>query len=643
MNACFRDGPPGNYSEIEALFRAGFSAGMNVACRWQWPGSWEELRDPPEIARLAGEARHLFRQRAAVFDNEGMRIVGYRDGCEAKAAWLRGRHHALAFATQFWEYLFRRGVSEAEILGWFPAWQDLVEVWANNHDVVAPPDPWDVLPESKRVSYHALSEPVDHIALEAAAECHRQQLAQKIAQDMRQKDYEKLMRAVEKHERPAIRVEVVEAEPAPADLAADTIPAHLLNVPGLVNLVKEYTLRTAHYPEPVLAFAGALALQAFLAGRKVRQGKTTRSNLYLLALAGTGAGKNAPRKTNETILLQAGFSGVIGDSMGSGEALEDALYVRPVMLLQTDEIDSLLARIKKSRDGSLDSVTANLLKLFTASASGFQLRMLAGKESREINQPSLTLFGTAIPKLYYESLSERLLTNGFFSRTLVLEAGSQRKGQEPAEEEPSESILEVARWWRDFKPSYGNLASENPEPANVPKTKQATEILTAFRDLADEKIGEANELDEVTRAVWSRAHEKACRLALIYACSENHLSPEIGAAAARWACDLVAYLTNRMLHMAGQHVYESEFDQRCKKALAAIAALCKQAEMAPHWKIARKLNLSSKETMDVLNALEERRDITKVEGFKSGPGRTPIGYVLGFRQLTSEQPNSNPK
>jgi hypothetical protein len=69
-------------------------------------------------------------------------------------------------------------------------------------------------------------------------------------------------------------------------------------VPGFVHEVADHTLRTAPYPQPVLAFAGALTLQAFLAGRKVRDVSDSRTNLYVLALANSGAGKDHPRKVN---------------------------------------------------------------------------------------------------------------------------------------------------------------------------------------------------------------------------------------------------------------------------------------------------------------------------------------------------------
>lgn len=46
-----------------------------------------------------------------------------------------------------------------------------------------------------------------------------------------------------------------------------------------------------------------------------------------------------------------------------------------------------------------------------------------------IDQPCLVVYGTAIPTHYYEALSERMLTNGFFARMLIVESGPRSAGQ----------------------------------------------------------------------------------------------------------------------------------------------------------------------------------------------------------------------
>jgi hypothetical protein len=116
------------------------------------------------------------------------------------------------------------------------------------------------------------------------------------------------------------------------------IPEHLLYVPGFIDEVMKYTLATAPYPEPALAFGGALALQALLTGRKVRDVADNRTNLYILGLANSGVGKDYPRKVNQRILLHVGMADCVGDTFASGEGIEDRLFIQPAVLFQTRAI-----------------------------------------------------------------------------------------------------------------------------------------------------------------------------------------------------------------------------------------------------------------------------------------------------------------
>ncbi|MDD4818553.1 MAG: hypothetical protein PHI85_11365, partial [Victivallaceae bacterium] len=110
------------------------------------------------------------------------------------------------------------------------------------------------------------------------------------------------------------------------------VPDKLLAVPGFIADVANLTMSSAPYPNRVLAFTGALALLAFLVGRKVQDKRDNRSNIYLIALADSGTGKDHPRKVNFNIAFHAGIAGSIGDTFASGEGLEDALFTHPSML-----------------------------------------------------------------------------------------------------------------------------------------------------------------------------------------------------------------------------------------------------------------------------------------------------------------------
>jgi len=114
--------------------------------------------------------------------------------------------------------------------------------------------------------------------------------------------------------------------PSPGPPDPGPLPEELLSVPGFINEVMNHCLETAPYPNQVIAFCAALALQAFLAGRKVRDSGDNRTNIYLLGLAHSAAGKDHPRKLNTRIMHEVGLSDSLGDRFASGEGIQDALF-----------------------------------------------------------------------------------------------------------------------------------------------------------------------------------------------------------------------------------------------------------------------------------------------------------------------------
>ncbi len=125
-------------------------------------------------------------------------------------------------------------------------------------------------------------------------------------------------------------------------------------------------------------------------------------------------------------------------------------------------------------------------------------------------------------------------------------------------------------------------------------------------------------------ALWARAEEKACRLALVYACSANSREPVIDADAARWACELSTYLTRRLIFMASEWIADGEFDAKQKKVLRVIRAAggtISQRELGR-----RTRSWSIRERTDVLNNMEATGQI--VSNPKQTGGRPKMVYSL---------------
>ena len=418
----------------------------------------------------------------------------------------------------------------------------------------------------------------------------------------------------------------------PCELPDDPgpIPDELLRVPGFISEVMDYCIENAPTRNPAMAFCGALALQSFLGGRKVRDPADNRTNLYLLALAPTGSGKDYPRKINKIVLSHIGMGDASVLRFASGEAIEDKLAQTPCLLCQTDEIDGMLLQIKGARDGRYESLMDRLKEIYTSADQSITTRCLAKTQSVEVHQPSLTLLGTAVPTHYYAALSEKMLTDGFFSRTICVEATNRIEDQEPQIIELPDRVLETATWWSRFSPTPGNLAHHNPRPAIVPMTDDAKTLVREVRQFAREQQDEANAAGcAVDSAIWSRVRQMTHKLALIHAISSNCRTPQINTRSVSWARDFTLHQARRMLFMAESHVSDGEFDADCKKAIRILTEWRNShgpdAVIVP-WRFRQRMNLHPQKFKDVMFELEQRQQAHLV----SIPGKTKpsLGYKL---------------
>lgn len=273
----------------------------------------------------------------------------------------------------------------------------------------------------------------------------------------------------------------------------------------------------------------------------------------------------------------------------------------------------LLQSINNARDHRYESIMSTLLTMYSSANSVYPMRRKAGQETPgSIDQPCLSVFGTAIPNHYYAALSERMLTNGLFARMLILESARRGSGQEPAIRKIPERILETAAWWAAFSPGSGNLQSFHPVPLVIEHTDEARQVLIEARRQAESEYAECESRDDaVGTTLWGRVSEQSRKLALLYAASVNHQSPRIDGAGARWAVELVMHQTRRMLYMAGCHVSETEFDQRCKRVVEALSAW--QAQHGHLWMpyrdLSRRFRWSRREHEEIRDALIDQERI----------------------------------
>ena len=420
-------------------------------------------------------------------------------------------------------------------------------------------------------------------------------------------------------------------EPESKDVAEDfsdpgKLKEKLLHIPGFVDELTEFSLSCAPKPNRVLSFCGALAFLSYIVGRNVTDERNNRPNIYLVALANSGVGKEQPRRINMTVATATdpGLCDGLADSFASGEGLEDALFINPTMLFQVDEMDTLLNSMK-SKDSRAEGLIEKMLRIFTASASTYKLRTRAmprgelsklketrrngGRSADVIHNPYLVIFGTAIPQLFYQALDQRLLTNGLTARCLIIEAGERGRKNRAKLISVPESIIRTVKVILSYG-GEGNLVSLNPAPMVIGTTPEADAMLDELDDKYDEiyaKYDRAKAL--VPMSFWARAFEKVCKLAQLYAISANAASPVIDLNAVLWASRFVEFLTEQTLFLTHSYSYENPFDEKCQKALRYIREAGGEYR---HGALLKRLHESADVFRKIIDTLKENGSIVEI-------------------------------
>lgn len=358
-------------------------------------------------------------------------------------------------------------------------------------------------------------------------------------------------------------------------------PEEVLNCGGLIGEIMDYTLDQAFRPNRQLAFAGALCWVAHCMGRVYRTTANGRPNIYLLAHAWSGVGKSAPRDTNFKLAKACGMVKTVIEDFRSGEALQDAVLQSAKILSQYDEADTLFDSIKKSSDTGVGINTlGEMLKEWEKSKNFMVRRKLAASvKGRKDDQtpdmvyhPHLTLFMTGVTSEVYKSISDKMAKNGFFARLLVIDGGMRGGGKTPIYRELPPEIVErcktLSRYQSDYT-AWGQMRGDWDGTGEViHMTMDAEDFRAAF--VHDAEAHYNTEEDGVENAVWNRTVEKAEKLAMIFAASDNQDEPKMDIRHWQLARQLVEYSNAHQIEMLAKYSSETDYEDLQKRILRRL-------------------------------------------------------------------------
>lgn len=396
-------------------------------------------------------------------------------------------------------------------------------------------------------------------------------------------------------------IEVPMAERSVAALvverAADEEKWSLLNdvhdLGGICSTFTDWVLAGADYRQPGLTLGALLSLGAVLGARRfVFDGIT--SSLYVCAIAPTAEGKGRPQACLRRLLADH-WSTTLGPSdFSSGastvEMLRKTTSVGTGILYVVDEYGARLKTFMDPRvSGHQKELRSLLLDLGTIGTGTYyaSMSLARGGETKTIQAPSLSLFGSTTPQALHEAIGRMSLEDGFIGRHVIVEALSRlpmRNWDKPADDNPPadlvrqvESVRNAHTAWANALPPVGKSSDGSPLFMYAPVRMPSVGALERLRDFAEECDARRRDRveDDIPPQLLGRAAEYAKRVAMVLAVlsAPGTPAPAVTEAHVQLATRAITASMTSMARSIEVYAAESEHEGDRKKVMSALRDL----------------------------------------------------------------------
>jgi hypothetical protein len=423
-------------------------------------------------------------------------------------------------------------------------------------------------------------------------------------------------------------------------------PSLYNNLPGVMKSMHDYIVATSFKPQPALALASVLTFFGAALGRKAELAiYGTRSNIYALAVAHSGAGKDRLLTAPKDIAHAAGLN---ADLIGVEEAASDAGMIaavikQPTQVMLIDEVSFLIGATHNAKAGvHVVNIISTLLKLYSSSRTVFKGKSYADiQKVITVNQPCVSLLGCSTPSGLYTALSSKDVNSGLLSRCVLFDAGdNDPRGVAPQQMPRPQDVIDWVTAWHKRPLNMNPLAMEGGDqkidPIIIPLTPEAVSISEEFEDEMHNKKVAARERG--TDALYVRARENALKFALVMACSapvlndNGILSIDVDALCVtgnimRWACDLSRATISAMETGVRDEIADTDFQVKMRELRKAIERAGTNG--LTHYEVARTNagKLPERDLKDILRGLIDSGDVFAIKKASQGRGRPREAFV----------------
>lgn len=312
--------------------------------------------------------------------------------------------------------------------------------------------------------------------------------------------------------------------------------------PGVAGTIARHMYASSYSPIMEVATVAAVALLAGVCGRTYRTHTNVDLSLYQILVARSGIGKDAIHKEIPKWIKVNGIVGcdrfIQATDFVSGPSLHKQLLATPGFLNLQGEFGRRLKRMANPTDAPEQAFRTVLTNAYSKDYLEGKTYSDAGKNVPGVAYPALSFLGETTPDKFKEALTSDMMEDGLLSRFLV----TTYEGDRPLPNENGGSGPPDAQWqyWCNL---LSDAVQRNPPAPNPPLVRvvqmdpDALAVMSAFNIQCITTLN-AKE-NEGERAVWTRAHLKALKLASLLAVADRYWEPVVTMAHVEWAIQFV--------------------------------------------------------------------------------------------------------
>lgn len=361
---------------------------------------------------------------------------------------------------------------------------------------------------------------------------------------------------------------------------SDASLADLTRPGGFIEELIDWIVSSAEHPSRELALSAVIPFVGSLIGRRFAGYRDARTNIYSIALAPSGYGKDHARQQIKRLIAAENLHPFSGPArLMSASGLRAALMEKPSINCMIDEIGGPLREMLDPRANQHQAMLKNdLLEYFSTASTYFEGAAYAQVKAVRLENPNLGIYGTSTADDFWNSMSSLSTVDGFMARLILFNVS----GTKPALVAPERDVKDIPTSIRETAKALAmagrsaNLdvpatdAGDKPRLAQqVPLSPGAERIRREFKADIERKLPKVTGGDA---AVLNRAVEHAVKLALIVAVATNWESPVVTERQMSWAVQVSWLSCTSLMRESRLNVADSQRERNVNRVLKLIQA-----------------------------------------------------------------------